>query len=202
MGQARKSSASTRMLVLGLLLEAPDTPSGIAGRMKERFASARLAQSNAHNLIKRLRREGLVSVVEGDEGRPAARIKVTDEGVTHFDAWMCAAVNSLPDLRDPTLMRLALCRNTADMRIMTETIAQEEELCDDAHLQARTKAQVIAERLQRRGNAASDWRTKLECAILTHEAGVWLQRARGLHGIRKAAEQVIREKAGEASPER
>lgn len=183
MSRVRKSGVSARMLVLGLLMESPDTPSGVAARLKERFASARLAQSNAHNVIKRMQREGLVSIVEGDEGRPAARIEATEAGAIQFEGWMRATWNKVPELRDPTAMRLAMCRDLRDLRMMSDAIAREEELCDDAHLDARTKAHVKQERLLRAGESSYEWRTAVEYLLLIDEAAFWAHRARRLHRI-------------------
>jgi len=201
MAGVRKSAVHARMLVLGLLMDGPDTPSGVAARMRERFASARLAQSNAQTVIKRMQRNGLVSLVEGDEGRPAARIEATKRGHAKFDSWLRASWNNLPELRDPTLIRLALCRDIADLRMMGEVIAREEELCDSAQLDARTRANVKQERLSRHAKSGYDWRTDVECTLLIDEAAFWTHRARRLHRLGEALKDILdrMEESGEGT---
>lgn len=112
----KKSETASSMVVLGLLIDSPDTPSGVRERLKQDFAAMRFSRSVVYTAANRLKRDGSVQVVEGDEGRRAARLRATEEGVASFTSWLYTESSQPLPWRDATRMRLWLCRDLDDLR--------------------------------------------------------------------------------------
>jgi len=194
------------MIVLGLLLQDPDTPAGVAARLKERFASARFASSTAHTTCERLLAEGWIAVMPGEDGRPAARLQPTATGKAGFRDWLHRRSGVPPAVRDPTRAKLDLCESESDLRTLIASIEAEEEDCDRLH--SRAHAEVITQRRRdaRLGrDGTRDWRTSVRQVLLTDEATLWAQRAQRLHRLRTALEELLpeldRESRGAAQEE-
>jgi hypothetical protein len=65
MGRTREGELSeSNAAVLGLLIEKPDTPKGLEGRLKGRFLAAQWAHSTAHSAVKKLEAQGYVRKAE------------------------------------------------------------------------------------------------------------------------------------------
>jgi DNA-binding PadR family transcriptional regulator len=80
--------ASARVLCVGLLRQKPDTIQGLDKRLKLRFASANFTRGAASKSIPRLRRAGLVELVERGDKPTLDRYRITATGEAYFLDWL------------------------------------------------------------------------------------------------------------------
>jgi DNA-binding PadR family transcriptional regulator len=107
------SGLSTKHLVLGLVVEKTQTH-GYALRVQadRRFGFLHLSSGAVYNVLRRLRRDGLIEAVdvESDDGVfdiPRQPYRATAEGVAAFREWM-AAPSERPLVRDELQAKLGL----------------------------------------------------------------------------------------------
>lgn len=190
----RETAVSSRMLVLGLLIDEPDTASGAATRLRERFASGRFATSGVYAVTDRMLRDGLLKVVAGDEGRAAVRLEATDAGIDQFERWLSAGGDA-PEMRDPTVARLALSRDLDDVKLLVGSIEKEQEACDAEFAKVRADGIVRKRSLARRRleRNSVDHSVKVDCALLAFQATLWIARARALQTLRANLKEIVSE---------
>jgi hypothetical protein len=183
----------SRMLVLGLLIERPDTPSGVAGRLKSRFGVAQFSSNLAHTVTRRLTDDGLLQVMEGDENRRAARSCPTGDGVACFAEWLHERSSGPPPVRDATRMRLWLCRDLADVRRRVLEIDVEIKDCEREQESAHAEL-LAAQRLQELRSANKrDWRAARDAVMLADQMAYWVDRGKELYTLRENLHELLEE---------
>jgi DNA-binding PadR family transcriptional regulator len=193
----KKSATASIMVVMGLLIDSPDTPSGVAARLREDFGAMRFSRSVVYTAANRLKREGLVRVMEGDEKRRAARLCATEQGVESFTEWLYAETSLPLPWRDATRMRLWLCRDLDDLRKRIDEINEEIRTCKDAQSRAH-KCLLRAQRGEtwRRGQPKRSWRTTLDCELYGDEIAYWVHREQDLYALQNKLQRLHDEFSG------
>ncbi len=175
---------SANEMVLGLLIERPDTSYQLDRRLEQGFPSAQFSRDTARQALKRLAREGLVRPVDGQkqeslEDARGERIvyEVTTAGVRHFGAWIRSSI-ALPPAREDLLAKIALC-TTEDLPRMIEVVQEAEQSCTAKLLRLNRRTRREREKLGPR-----EWKRRMGVAAAASEAAWWDGRIAWLQRLR------------------
>jgi len=100
----RKGSLTASMVILGLLIQQPDTTTSIKKRLDREYPHGRWSRSIAHNDIKKLARDGLIRRVRRDGTAAEDLYEATPEGIVAFKALLSKAAREPPPVRDALLL--------------------------------------------------------------------------------------------------
>jgi DNA-binding PadR family transcriptional regulator len=180
MARPAKSDLSGSMAILGLLIQRPDTASGVALRLTEEFPRTQWSKSIAHNTMPSLARQGFVRLVEKGPKDSKDLYEATREGVEEFRGWLRESVAVVPVLRDVLHATLALIGDE-DLPWLVEAIKDQEESCRQQAEQA----------LLRRNEARRQGllrKSRPRNAMMTYEVTLWSQASHRLARLRKDLE--------------
>lgn len=208
MSEASNTPVPARMILTGLLAERPETASALADRVEQEFSTARFSRSIVYKSVKRLRADGLICVIEGDEARRVQRLRPTEQGLKQLDDWMHRQLKVPTELRDPILTRLCLCREVSHVRAMIDSIELEAQACDRAQAEARSRliaAQHLAAQLDSTPSApgmlSDRARAEVNCLVLAGETGFWTNRTLSMRKLRRALQEKLDQLAGAGEEE-
>jgi DNA-binding PadR family transcriptional regulator len=177
-------------VVLGLVIEQPDTASRLGQRLVERFHAAQFTSSTSHNALKRLAQQGLVRVVaEADAAGGEDRFEATPLGVEHFRAWLRATRTAAPALREELQAKVEFCA-PEDLPSLIEAISAETRACASMFAAARgslSETELVAPRL---ATDAERWATLAHITVLRDEVTMWGMRFKRLERLRTALEEM------------
>lgn len=180
-------SAPLSMVALRLLIEEPDSRSGLAARVKDEFASAGWSRSAVHNACDRLVTSGWVRPMDRDVGREVVRLEATDCGRAHYEQWRRGEARG--GVRDNVSARLRLCRSAEEMRDLVVWLRTQEDICDDDQAEAKERLLVHAHRAgRRRGVADGDFASAREELALVDEVVHWELEADRISRLREKLE--------------
>jgi DNA-binding PadR family transcriptional regulator len=179
------------MAILGLLIQQPNTPSGVARRITEEFPRTQWSRSIAHNTLPSLAKQGFVRLIEKGAKDSLDRYEVTREGVAEFRGWLRESVAVPPALRDVLHAKLALVGDE-DLPWLVESIKDQERSC----MQQAERAQSRLNEARRDGLLGSRARS----AMMSDEVVLWSQAAGRLQRLREDLEEAD-EEAGDGGEE-
>jgi DNA-binding PadR family transcriptional regulator len=190
MARPAKSDLSGSMAILGLLIQRPDTASGVALRLTEEFPRTQWAKSLAYNTLPSLAKQGFARLIEKGPKDSKDRYEATKEGIDEFRGWLRESVAVAPALRDVLHATLALVGDE-DLPWLVDAIKDQEESCRQQ-----------AEQAQRRRNEAKRkgllGKSRPRDAMMTYEVVLWSQTAGRLKRLRKDLEDGDDEEIGES----
>ena len=184
-----------RMMVLGLVIQQPDTVAGVGRRLADQFASARFPRSSAHNNLPSLAAKGYVRLVaKGPPDEPSLdRYEATPAGVELLRGWL-RRVELPPAIRDGLQCKLEFLERR-DLATLIQIVRGEEDAYTSACDTAR--ARVLQEqRLRRARGKPRDWRLRLRGIQSKDEANLWGLMSGRLKGLREELEELLAESAG------
>lgn len=171
-------------VVLGLLIEQPDSSYQLDQRLQARFGSAQYARGTARQALRRLEAKRLVrkasgsQLPAGDGGASEATIyEATDEGVRIFRAWLHGAI-TLPWVREDLHAKIALC-GPDDIPQMIETIRDAELVCT-----SKLKGLNWRIRGERERSVGERWSQLMETVVDSGEVAWWDGRIKWLQALR------------------
>jgi DNA-binding PadR family transcriptional regulator len=189
MPRKRLVGLSAGEAVLGLVIERPDSASRLGSRLVERFRSAQFTRSTAHNALNRLAGQGLVRVVDTEEGREEFRYEATPLGVEHFRAWLRACTTAAPALREELHAKVEFC-TPADLPRLIAAICAEERACASMFAAAQGRL-CEAELVAPQPSTPEDrWSALTRRAVLRDEAALWGTRFKRLERLRARLEEL------------
>jgi len=151
-------------IVLGLVIDQPDTPSDLERRLAESYPAARFAGSAAHNAIERLERAGFVGLVDGSPGRYAA----TPKGISRFRKWRLTPPSTPPPQREAVHGMIRHSR-PEDLPRLIESVAREEQ----AFARDYAKAHSLLEETRLKSDGLSqesqEWSTLMQETVIGDE---------------------------------
>jgi DNA-binding PadR family transcriptional regulator len=191
----QQSEMSAGEIVLGLLLERPDTCYQLDKRMAERLGSAQFSRGAAAGAVKRLLERELVRPAEryahdGDgtstgsqlgrrvlDGRRKTVYEPTPAGAEHFRRWLRASTQT-PPVREELHAKIALW-GSEDLSRLIEIVREAEMACAQQlrELNRRT-------RLERRARGADEWERMMQLIVISGEMTWWDTRIRWLQSVR------------------
>jgi DNA-binding PadR family transcriptional regulator len=183
--------ATPRMMVLGLVIQQPDTAAGVGRRLAEQFASARFPRSSAHKNLPNLAERGYIRLVERGSEPSLDRYEATPAGLEHLRRWLLGSTLP-PTIRDALQGKLEFLE-VEDLAALVRVVREEEKAytyaCHIAH------ARVLQEqRSRRRAQAgATDWRVRLRGIQSKDEATLWSMLSQRLERLLGELEELLEE---------
>jgi DNA-binding PadR family transcriptional regulator len=180
------------MMVLGLVVQQPDSVAGVARRLADQFASARFPKTSAHTNLPSLAAKGYVRMLEPGKKPSLSRYEATPEGIAHLHQWLLSSVRP-PMIRDAVQCKLELLERE-DLAALIGVIRGEEEACRQACNNAHGR--VVGEQSSRRARGVrADWRVRLRAIQSKDEAALWGMMSQRLEHLREALEELEQETA-------
>ena len=182
-----------RMMVLGLVVQQPDSVAGVARRLADQFASARFPKTSAHNNLPSLAAKGYVRLMAPGDKASLDRYEATAKGVELLREWL-HRTELPPAIRDALQCKLEFLERE-DLAALIQLVGDEEQAYtaafDIAHTRVRREQRA---RLARGG--PRDWRVRLRGVQNKDEAMLWSLMAKRLEHLREDLEELL----GEISP--
>lgn len=199
----QQSEMSAGEIVLGLLIEQPDTCYHLDKRIAERLGSAQFSRGAASRAVKRLLERKLVRPANV-EGRPELRVvdgrkktvyETTPSGVDHFEHWLRASTQT-PPVREELHAKIVLW-GSAELPRLIEIVREAELACTlqlgDANREMRA---------ERQASDASDWERTMQLIVSAGEATWWDARIKWLQNVRMYLEREHARRQSQAGPRR
>jgi len=195
----QQSAMSGGEIVLGLLVERPDSCYQLDKRLGELLDSAQFSRGTAARAVRRLLERELIRPAEGErqerltavEGRRKTVYEATPAGVEYFREWLRSSTQT-PPVREELHAKIALW-SSDDLPRLIEIVREAELACvqrlQQLNRRARSRAQVATER----------WEHVKQLIVTSAEVSWWDARIKWLQDIRRLLE---RERAGMAGPAR
>ena len=182
-----------RMMVLGLVVQEPDSVAGVARRLADQFASARFPKTSAHNNLPSLAAKGYVRLLETGERSSLDRYEATAEGVGLFREWL-RHTELPPAIRDALQCKLEFLERE-DLAALIQLVGEEEQAYTAAFDIAHTRVRREQRSRLARGRPV-DWRVRLRGVQNKDEAKLWGLMSKRLEHLREDLEELL----GEISP--
>jgi DNA-binding PadR family transcriptional regulator len=197
----QQSEMSAGEIVLGLLIEQPDTCYHLDKRIGERLGSAQFSRGAASRAVERLLERKLVRPADVEEpaelrvvdGRKKTVYEATPSGVDHFERWLRASTQT-PPVREELHAKIALW-GSAELPRLIE-IVREAELACTLQLQDSNREM----RVERQGGDASDWERTMQLIVSAGEATWWDARIKWLQEVRMYLEREHARQQSVAAP--
>jgi DNA-binding PadR family transcriptional regulator len=199
----QQSEMSAGEIVLGLLIEQPDTCYHLDKRIAERLGSAQFSRGAASRAVERLLERKMVrpANVEGRpelravDGRKKTVYETTPSGVDHFERWLRASTQT-PPVREELHAKIALW-GSAELPRLIEIVREAELACtlqlSDANREMRA---------ERQAQDTSDWERTMQLIVSAGEATWWDARIRWLQNVRVYLEREHARRQSQAGPGR
>jgi hypothetical protein len=192
MAGTRTGELSASMVILGLLVEQPDTVAGVGVRLAQIFPHAQWSPNAAHGNVPSLEKQGFVRLVKRGPQPSLDRFEATPEGFLRLRQWVRTAIAMPPTLRDALQAKLEF----VELDELRELIASVRE-AEDAYASeyAAAHGRVLgAKRPPRRGAARNpDWREKLRAIQMTDEMMLWALMAERTRRLGDELEELYEE---------
>jgi DNA-binding PadR family transcriptional regulator len=184
-----------RMMVLGLVVQQPDSVAGVARRLADQFASARFPKTSAHNNLPSLAAKGYVRLLETGEKSSLDRYEATAKGVGLFREWLCHT-ELPPAIRDALQCKLEFLERE-DLAALIQLVGEEEQAYTSAFDIAHTRVRREQRSRLARGGRPADWHVRLRGVQNKDEAMLWSLMSKRLEHLREDLEELL----GEISPD-
>ncbi len=197
----QQSEMSAGEIVLGLLIEEPDTCYHLDKRIAERLGSAQFSRGAASRAVERLLERKLVRPADV-EGRPELRVvdgrkktvyESTPSGVDHFERWLRASTQT-PPVREELHAKIALW-GSAELPRLIEIVREAEMACtlrlSDANREMRAERQT---------SEVSDWERTMQLIVSAGEATWWDARIKWLQNVRMYLEREHARRQAQSGP--
>jgi DNA-binding PadR family transcriptional regulator len=181
----QQSEMSGGEIVLGLLVEQPDTCYQLDKRMAERLGSAQFSRGTAAGAVKRLLERDLIRIVEREDradlqavdGRKKTVYEATPAGVEHFKRWLRASTQT-PPVREELHAKIALWGSEELPRLI--------EIVREAEMSCAQQLQELNRRIRRERESAdeSEWGRAMQLIVTAGEVTWWDSRIKWLQDVR------------------
>lgn len=185
----QQSEMSVGEVVLGLLVERPDTCYQLDKRMAERLGSAQFSRGAAAGAVRRLLERDLVRTVDSEEAsqtdvsdrRRKTVYEPTPAGVEHFQRWLHASTQT-PPVREELHAKIALW-GPQDVSRLIE-IVREAEIASTMRLQELNRRV----RFRRQASGNEHWEQTMQLVMISGEVTWWGARIKWLQDVRRYLE--------------
>jgi DNA-binding PadR family transcriptional regulator len=198
----QQSEMSAGEIVLGLLLERPDTCYQLDKRMAERLGSAQFSRGAAAGAVKRLLERDLVRPAEHAEtvdlrvldGRRKTVYEPTPAGVEHFRRWLHASTQT-PPVREELHAKIALWGSEDVSRLIE--IVREAEMASTLRLHELNRLTRSEQQRQDTG----EWERTMQLIVIAGEVTWWGTRIKWLQDVRRYLESQNERRQGRRGSE-
>jgi DNA-binding PadR family transcriptional regulator len=186
----QQSEMSAGEIVLGLLIEQPDTCYHLDKRIGERLGSAQFSRGAASRAVERLLERKLVRPADVQEpaqlhavgGRKKTVYEATPSGAEHFERWLRASTQ-IPPVREELHAKIALW-GPAELPRLIEIVREAEMACT---LQMRASSRDL--RANHQAGETSEWEQTMQLIVSSGEATWWDARMKWLQNVRMYLER-------------
>jgi DNA-binding PadR family transcriptional regulator len=186
----QQSEMSAGEIVLGLLIERPDTCYQLDKRIAERLGAAQFSRGSASRAVERLLERELVRPADVEDqarlhvvdGRKKTVYDVTPAGVEHFERWLHASTQT-PPVREDLHAKIVLS-GSEDLPRLIEIVREAEFACVQ-----QMEEQNRRIRVERQTADASEWELTMQLIVSSGEATWWRARIEWLQSVRTYLEQ-------------
>jgi DNA-binding PadR family transcriptional regulator len=176
------------MMVLGLVVQQPDSVAGVARRLADQFASARFPKTSAHNNLPSLAEKGYVRVVKEGKISSLDRYEATPEGVDLLRGWL-RRTELPPAIRDVLQCKLNLLERE-DLAAFVQVVREYEDAYGFAHDIARSRV-WREERAKGARGGPGDWQIRLRGVKTKDEVNLWGLMSQRLEQLRDELEGCL-----------
>lgn len=193
-----------QMIILGLVIQQPDTIAGVNRRLADQFPSAHFAKGAANGNLRSLADKGYVHLIErGPPGEPTRdRFEATDEGRTHFLQWLHKSEVPMR-IRDVMQFKLELVERE-DLPIMLRVVRELEEaaitMCDIARARVLREQRSRRVRAQRFSGEDEYLRWRVQHIRSKDGANLWSMMSQRLEQVGDELEALIDDLSSEDAP--
>ncbi len=181
----QQSAMSGGEIVLGLLVERPDTCYQLDKRLGERLDSAQFSRGTSARAVRRLLERDLIRACDREEqaslsvvdGRKKTVYEATPAGVEHFRRWLRASTQT-PPVREELHAKIALW-GSEDLPRLIEIVREAEIACVQ-QLQRLNRRM----RLEPADVAVDEWTRTKQLIVISGEVSWWDARIKWLQDIR------------------
>jgi DNA-binding PadR family transcriptional regulator len=199
----QQSEMSAGEIVLGLLIEQPDSCYHLDKRIAERLGSAQFSRGASSRAVERLLERKLVRPADVQEraelrvvdGRKKTIYEATPSGVDHFEGWLRASTQT-PPVREELHAKIALW-GSAELPRLIEIVREAEFACT---LQLRDSNRDM--RVERQASEESEWERTMQLIVSAGEATWWDARIKWLQDVRMYLEREHARRQAGAGPRR
>ncbi len=167
----RTGDLSASLVVLGLLVERPDTVAGVRIRLADRFPHAHWSRQTVDNNLPSLVKQKHARLVREGHKPGLNRYEATAEGVAHFRGWV-RGTTMPPALRDTLHGKLSFSTRD-DLLVRIETIRQEEKAYRDLYAAAHKRSREMRRLQHRSVGGETDWDAIWQGVLVGDEAKWW-----------------------------
>jgi DNA-binding PadR family transcriptional regulator len=179
----QQSAMSGGEIVLGLLVERPDTCYQLDKRLGELLGSAQFSRGTAARAVRRLLERELIRPAQTErperlsmvDGRRKTIYEPTPSGVEHFRHWLRASTQT-PPVREELHAKIALW-GAEDLPRLIEIVREAELACvqrlQELNRRARSRAQVVPD----------EWEHIKQLIVVSAEVSWWDARIKWLQDI-------------------
>jgi DNA-binding PadR family transcriptional regulator len=181
-----------RMMILGLVIQQPDTVAGVARRMNDQFPAARWPKTSAYKNVPSLAGEGFLRLIEkGPPHEPTLdRYEGTPEGVELLHGWL-GSTELPPGVRDVVQCKLEFVEG-ADLRAFIQIVSEEERAYALTYEIAHTRVRREQRSRVARGLPVGA-RIRLRGIQNKDEARLWSLMSKRLARLREELEELLGE---------
>jgi DNA-binding PadR family transcriptional regulator len=186
----QQSEMSVGEVVLGLLIERPDTCYQLDKRIAERLGSAQFSRGAASRAVERLVERELVRPAQvaqaaglrAVEGRRRTVYEATPAGMAHFERWLHASTQT-PPVREELHAKIALW-GAAELPRLIEIVREAELACvrqlQDLNRGTQSERGLVG---------VQEWERTMQLIVVSGEAMWWEARIRWLQEVRAYLER-------------
>jgi DNA-binding PadR family transcriptional regulator len=197
MSMLSSGDLSPRMMVLGLVVQQPDSVAGVARRLADQFASARFPKTSAHTNLPSLADKGYVRLLAAGKKPSLNRYEATSKGTAQFHRWLLGSTRP-PIVRDAVQCKLEFLQRE-DLTALIQLVHGEEEAC--RHACNNAHGRVVGEQSSRRARGTPlDWQVRLRGIQSKDEAALWGMMSQRLEHLREELEELEQETSAHGRP--
>jgi DNA-binding PadR family transcriptional regulator len=186
----QQSEMSAGEIVLGLLVEQPDTCYQLDKRIAERLGPAQFSRGTAAGAVKRLLEREFIRAADREDrdrlrvvdGRQKTVYEATPAGVEHFRRWLHAST-LIPPVREELHAKIALW-GSAELPRLIEIVRETEAACtlQLEEMNRRTRHERLA-------SGAGEWERTMQLIVSAGESTWWDGRIKWLQSMRMYLDQ-------------
>jgi DNA-binding PadR family transcriptional regulator len=191
-----QSEMSAGEIVLGLLIEQPDSCYQLDKRIAERLGSAMYSRGCSSRAMGRLLAQDWVRIspdqrprdhkgLHAVDARERTIYESTPAGVAHHDDWRVSPLQS-PPVREELQAKIALCKSEKDLPRLLEIVREAEVAStlqlDEVNRRARAEREI---------SDASEWEQTIQMLLATGETMWWGARIKWLQDMRLFLEKWL-----------
>jgi hypothetical protein len=191
MALPKSNEFSAVLVVLGLIIQQPDTIAGIGLELEKEFPSTRWPGNIVHSSLDSLLKSGYVRKARSGSARGLEVYEASAEGTQHFHGELHKSGPVLPGLRDALRMRLRFIRTQEDLEIIINDFRDHVKLCLRESEAARSRYRIARQEGLLASGSEQDICQLGQAVSMAGEVRYWQKRAKEYETMCRALEDPL-----------